>query len=520
MFICLKKNFKHLSYIYSIFVVKFIKDYFPYKLEFEPRSPEKFKYPKQLDETFFKELLFVRHEQEIVAYLEKRERRRNAKIERAKKNNSFLTCNCCFNDELIDDDMVSCPSQHPFCKECVKRYVSVQIGDSKYTFKCLDERCDKEFALPVIGQLLEPNMFSKMLKNRQCEEIKGAGIDNLEFCPHCDYATIIENANERIFACQNPECLKETCRSCKEPNHLPLRCDEVEKKDEVDMRTSIENRINEAMIRVCYKCKRRFYKEEGCNMMHCTCGAAMCYVCRAPIKDYSHFKPETCPQFSDNDELHKVEMEKAYKEALDEYLEKHPEFRTKEIKNDPKKMLEDLIKKVEEKKKNAAAAAAVAAQNNQNNMQLLNQQQQMQPNQNLVVRPHPLPAVPGVQVHRADLNQQMQQLQQMNVQIQNQLAQLRNQPAPVRNQPAPARNQPALVPPAPVVQAPYMAPVVYHQPIVRQPNVVFHEHPQHVGYNNLPQPNINPNHNNNINYGNLAHQHHHHQHHHHNVPRN
>jgi hypothetical protein len=29
------------------------------------------------------------------------------------------------------------------------------------------------------------------------------------------------------------------------------------------MRTFIENRVSEAMIRVCYKCKQRFYKLEG-----------------------------------------------------------------------------------------------------------------------------------------------------------------------------------------------------------------------------------------------------------------
>ena len=57
--------------------------------------------------------------------------------------------------------------------------------------------------------------------------------------------------------------MKETCRACGEPNHIPLRCDEVEKRDELDMRTFIENRVSEAMIRICYKCKQRFYKLEG-----------------------------------------------------------------------------------------------------------------------------------------------------------------------------------------------------------------------------------------------------------------
>jgi hypothetical protein len=74
---------------------------------------------------------------------------------------------------------------------------------------------------------------------------------------------VIDDPNLRVFRCLNQECLKETCRVCGESNHIPLRCDEVEKKDELDMRTFIENRVSEAMIRVCYKCKQRFYKLEG-----------------------------------------------------------------------------------------------------------------------------------------------------------------------------------------------------------------------------------------------------------------
>jgi len=41
--------------------------------------------------------------------------------------------------------------------------------------------------------------------------------------------------------------------------------------------------------RTCWKCGKKFIKEDGCNKMKCTCGALMCYICRQPVKDYSHF---------------------------------------------------------------------------------------------------------------------------------------------------------------------------------------------------------------------------------------
>ena len=72
-------------------------------------------------------------------------------------------------------------------------------------------------------------------------------------------------------------------RLCKEESHIPLRCEEVEKQNETDMRTYIENKMTEAMVRTCYKCRRRFYKLIGCNNMTCVCGAHMCYVCRTPL---------------------------------------------------------------------------------------------------------------------------------------------------------------------------------------------------------------------------------------------
>lgn len=85
---------------------------------------------------------------------------------------------------------------------------------------------------------------------------------------------------------------------CKEPNHLPLRCSEIEKSDEVNMRTWIENKVTEAMIRQCHKCAKRFFKIEGCNMMHCVCGAGMCYICRKPISDYKHFSDSGLVMFA------------------------------------------------------------------------------------------------------------------------------------------------------------------------------------------------------------------------------
>lgn len=46
------------------------------------------------------------------------------------------------------------------------------------------------------------------------------------------------------------------------------------------MRTYIETKMTEALIRNCYSCKKPFLKVDGCNKMTCACGAKMCYLCR------------------------------------------------------------------------------------------------------------------------------------------------------------------------------------------------------------------------------------------------
>ena len=80
------------------------------------------------------------------------------------------------------------------------------------------------------------------------------------------------------------------CRLCKEPDHVPLRCEEVEQQNETRVRTQLELRMTEAMLRTCPRCKKRFFKVEGCNKMTCTCGQSMCYICRKPVKGYDHFQ--------------------------------------------------------------------------------------------------------------------------------------------------------------------------------------------------------------------------------------
>ena len=144
----------------------------------------------------------------------------------------------------------------------------------------------------------------------------------------------------KLFACQNPDCGKESCRLCKEFSHIPLRCEEVEKDAEVRKRTYIEKKMTEAMIRNCWKCQKPFVKADGCNKMTCDCGASMCYVCRQPVEDYKHFygqrglpqAGQTCPLWSDNNSIHERDVARGALEAKSEMDKENPEVK---LKHDP-----------------------------------------------------------------------------------------------------------------------------------------------------------------------------------------
>lgn len=59
----------------------------------------------------------------------------------------------------------------------------------------------------------------------------------------------MENPDDKVLKCQNTLCMKESCRLCKEENHIPLRCNEVETKKQAETRVSIEEVMTEALLR-------------------------------------------------------------------------------------------------------------------------------------------------------------------------------------------------------------------------------------------------------------------------------
>lgn len=244
----------------------------------------------------------------------------------AEETGAQAECGCCCGDFAFDN-IVQCSEGHLFCKRCVQKYVEETVfGNGKSHVKCItsETNCEGFFPDSMLRQALPETTFQKYQEAVARDVVSGAQIP-LVTCCKCSLQVELEESAGIVLVC--PSCTQETCRLCGEEAHIPLRCSEVEKKTQTNARLTVEEAMTEARLRLCRKCKTKFYKTEGCNKMTCTCGAILCYICRADISKigYAHFcqaphcdhsKCNKCKLFSDSTEDDRIAMYEAGLTAL------------------------------------------------------------------------------------------------------------------------------------------------------------------------------------------------------------
>ena len=276
-----------------------------------------------LDLMFLKEYVYTKLESKILGLQESRRRKRGAEVEAARVTGGLVECSVCGDEECLVSEVIMCDQGCMFCPDCARGWVKVQIGENRASLAC-PMQCGSEVPMRALEEVLPQKLYSKLLENRQLEEIREAGLEDLVHCRACNYAVIMPPGSQvNVIVCGNKDCGKETCRLCGEESHIPLRCEEVEKDSEVKARTNVEQAMTEAMLRECPKCKKKYFKDEGCNKMTCECGQTMCYLCRKPVSnDYKHFygrgstpRKGLCPLWSNVSQVHADEMKEAANKA-------------------------------------------------------------------------------------------------------------------------------------------------------------------------------------------------------------
>ncbi|GBG83489.1 hypothetical protein CBR_g37201 [Chara braunii] len=200
-----------------------------------------------------------------------------------------IECGCCCL-EFSFEKLVQCADGHLFCFKCVERNVEEHTFGALNAvggLRCMSFKgCDEYFPWSEVRRALSPKVLAKYEQRQAEDSVSKALLEDLVWCPFCSFPVELE-PDQRVLDC--PECKKSSCRLCKEPSHVPLTCEEVEKKSETNVRLRVEELMTKAVLRTCSNCKMVLIKNEGCNKVTCRCGHSMCYVCRMPIKSYSHF---------------------------------------------------------------------------------------------------------------------------------------------------------------------------------------------------------------------------------------
>jgi len=258
-----------------------------------------------------KEVEFVRWWRQQGKKEEERQKQQRAYFEECEARGLLLECECCYS-EHVPEQTIQCAAGHLFCAGCAKHYVDTQLtgeaGLPKLTCTstsgCQEQLPRSELARVLPKELLA--FFDQRLEKASIEAaILQGTLVNIEKCPFCDFVMEMELSPEenKIFVCQAAGCGKESCRLCKEENHIPLKCQEVEKKSQVGHRLSVEENMTAALIRECPACKgkgidSRFVKIDGCNKMTCPkCKGWVCYMCNEMIQKqvgYGHFCQHPC----------------------------------------------------------------------------------------------------------------------------------------------------------------------------------------------------------------------------------
>ncbi|XP_054264368.1 uncharacterized protein LOC128987513 [Macrosteles quadrilineatus] len=294
---------------------------------------------------FHQEVWYIEHKNEVQQYLDSaiEAARFQEEINRPPPPpvDEVFECEVCAEEIVEYINLGTCegPVGHLFCVDCIKRSAEIKIGEGETSFPCL-MNCGAVIPLRTVQELLPSHMVEKLMDRIQEEEIRRANIAGVETCPFCPYA--YGPGEETLFICQNPTCMKLSCRICRKEDHSPDMCEIFKEEDEERARLIIENRMTEALMRTCHSCNKNFVKSSGCNKMICNCGAMMCYVCRQPVKDYSHFNGEggdnfdRCPLFSQDVDLHVRPVAETAQQVFNEIAANNPQLNLDRTKLIPK----------------------------------------------------------------------------------------------------------------------------------------------------------------------------------------
>lgn len=158
------------------------------------------------------------------------------------------------------------PCGHTYCHACLRNCILSTLVTHKFPIVCItcDVPLPLQQLLPVLTPFIETQVFTHAFETYIQQHPA-----EYSFCPTPDCETVYPRTRTTgSFTC--PHCFLAICTSCRAPAHSPQTCEEADSEADT-LRLSAWKRP--AGVKACPDCGAAIEKSEGCNHVHCRCGA-------------------------------------------------------------------------------------------------------------------------------------------------------------------------------------------------------------------------------------------------------
>ncbi|KAJ3417303.1 hypothetical protein HDV05_005759 [Chytridiales sp. JEL 0842] len=114
------------------------------------------------------------------------------------EENQMFQCGCCFDDEVVFENVSQCEDGHLFCKTCLTRLVTEGVfGQGQFrggkAVKCMNQvGCDKAFSMQELQRCLPTDVFKAYERLYIESELERTNLQLIN-CPFCKYAEVVPN---------------------------------------------------------------------------------------------------------------------------------------------------------------------------------------------------------------------------------------------------------------------------------------------------------------------------------------
>ena len=200
-------------------------------------------------------------------------------------------CQICLEDQdnLAEEDMMSMPCGHKFCKDCWKTFIELKFDNAIFQDECLQTTCPNAMCATVVTEVqigqVAPNLLPEYEK-RQLHSFVEGNRATMRWCPSPDCANRVAiRCQHRLFRGRINNAMVASCDGCQ--TKFCFRCG----REPHDYRYCELDRPDSSAgkpVKNCPRCNIKIEKNGGCNHMTCKCGHHFCWTCLHDMNDSYH----------------------------------------------------------------------------------------------------------------------------------------------------------------------------------------------------------------------------------------